>query len=79
MLAAAAPDSDGWAHEIKFDGYGMQAHIRAGATIFTSRNGIDWPNEFPELAALLAQLPVIEAIIDREVCHVLPTGATSFS
>jgi bifunctional non-homologous end joining protein LigD len=77
-LADAAPDGTGWAHEIKFDGYRMQAHIRAGATTFTSRNGIDWSDRFPELCALLAQLPVTEAIIDGEVCHMLPSGVTSF-
>jgi bifunctional non-homologous end joining protein LigD len=77
-LATAAPDGNGWAHEIKLDGYRMQAHIRAGATSLTSRNSIDWSDRFPELCALLAQLPVTEAIIDGEVCHMLPTGVTSF-
>lgn len=77
-LALAAPDGAGWAHEIKFDGYRMQAHIRAGATILTSRNDIDWSAKFPELCTLLAQLPVTEAILDGEVCHVLPSGVTSF-
>jgi bifunctional non-homologous end joining protein LigD len=77
-LVPAAPDGAGWAHEIKYDGYRMQAHIRAGATIFTSRNGLDWSTKFPELGALLGQMPVDEAIIDGEVCHVLPTGVTSF-
>ena len=77
-LADAAPDGPGWAHEIKFDGYRMQAHISADTTTFTSRNGLDWSNRFPELCALLAQLPVTEAIIDGEVRHLLPSGVTSF-
>jgi bifunctional non-homologous end joining protein LigD len=71
-LAAAAPEGHGWAHEIKLDGYRMQAHIRAGATILTSRNGIDWSAKFPELCGLLAELPVTEAIVDGEVCHLSP-------
>ena len=77
-LNDSAPDGSGWAHEIKFDGYRMQAHIRAGDTIFTSRNGLDWSERFPELAALLGELPVLEAILDGEVVHMLPTGVTSF-
>ena len=44
-----------------------------------SRNGLDWTRRLPELGLLMAQLPVKEAIIDGELCHVLLTGATSFS
>jgi bifunctional non-homologous end joining protein LigD len=77
-LAKDPPAGDGWLHEIKFDGYRMLAHIAGGKTAFISRNGLDWSAKFPELATLLAALPVGEAVLDGEVCHVLPTGVTSF-
>ena len=49
-LADAAPEGDGWLHEIKLDGYRMLARIAGGRAQFISRNGKDWTAKFPELA-----------------------------
>jgi ATP-dependent DNA ligase len=38
-LVAAAPDSDDWLHEIKFDGYHMIARLDRGRVTMLSRNG----------------------------------------
>ena len=40
-LAAKAPDSDNWIHEIKFDGYRLQARREAGKVNLLTRNGLE--------------------------------------
>ncbi len=45
------PSGDDWAHEIKWDGYRVQAHLEEGrATIYT-RKGNDWTKRFASIAA----------------------------
>jgi bifunctional non-homologous end joining protein LigD len=78
-LTKAAPSGDDWLHEIKFDGYRIMAHVADGKAKLISRNGKDWSAKLPEIAAALPALPVAKAILDGEVCDVLPNGVTSFS
>ena len=48
-----------WLHEIKFDGYRLQARIDAGKVKLLTRSGLDWTAKFGnELAAALRALPV---------------------
>jgi len=62
------PKGEGWLYEVKFDGYRMQVH-KAGPTItLYTRNGADWTERFPHLAAALASIPG-SAIIDAELVH----------
>jgi bifunctional non-homologous end joining protein LigD len=63
------PKGEGWLYEVKFDGYRMQVH-KAGerVTLFT-RNGADWTDRFPRLAASLTSLPCASAILDAELVH----------
>ena len=77
-LAAEAPEGDGWLHETKFDGYRMLARIESGQAAIISRNGKDWTRKFPELAQLLPSLPVREAVLDGEICYMLPDHVTGF-
>ena len=51
--AADAPSGLGWLHEIKVDGYRVQAHVRGGTARIVTRNGFDWTDRFPSVAALL--------------------------
>ncbi len=46
-LRAAAPASDGWLHEIKFDGYRIQARLDGGKVRLLTRKGLDWTEKFP--------------------------------
>lgn len=47
--------SSQWAYEIKLDGYRTAMRISPdGTTVLTSRNDIDFTNEFPALAGVLA-------------------------
>lgn len=76
--ADAAPDSAAWVHEIKFDGYRILARIESGEVKLISRNGLDWTARFPEIAALLEELPVDNALLDGEVVAFRGNGVSSF-
>ena len=79
-LRPIPPSGRRWIHEIKFDGYRLQAHIRGGGAKLFTRSGLDWTAKFgKELVAALASLPVEEAIIDGEMTVEGPAGASDFS
>jgi len=39
-----------WVHEIKFDGYRVQVHLRDAAVKVFTRRGNDWSNRFRKIA-----------------------------
>ena|SRR5437763_13524977 len=45
------PSGSRWVHEIKFDGYRVQVHLRDGAAKVFTRRGNDWTNRFRKIAA----------------------------
>lgn len=77
-LSAAPPDGDAWAHEIKFDGYRIQARIDNGAVTLFTRSGLDWTEKFDVLARELSALSVSTAIVDGEAIVEDTNGASSF-
>ncbi|MCX8570783.1 DNA ligase D [Aminobacter sp. MET-1] len=79
-LVASAPEGTRWVHEIKFDGYRLQAHVNTKDTKLLTRSGLDWTGKFgkPILEALTA-LDVKTAIIDGELVVEAGNGASDFS
>lgn len=77
-LVQQPPPGDEWLHELKFDGYRMVCHLTRGKARFWSRNGKDWTEKFPNLAAALKSFPVLTAIIDGEVVIEDAGGRSSF-
>lgn len=71
------PGGDGWAHEIKFDGYRMQLRVESGTATLKTRKGLDWSDKFPTLVAAAAELP--DGIIDGEVVGLDADGAPDFA
>lgn len=65
-LLAKPPGSAGWVHEVKFDGYRMQARAEKGNAKLLTRKGLDWSARFPQIAEDCAKLP--DCIIDGEIC-----------
>lgn len=65
-LVDRPPTGADWAHEIKFDGYRMQARAEAGKARLFSRKGLDWTDRFPEIARDAGRLP--EGLYDGEIC-----------
>ena len=81
MLPSAtrvAPTGEQWLHEIKYDGYRMLCHVQDRTVRFTSRNGNDWTDKLPQLAQLMANLTVGQAIFDGEVVAMAADGTTDF-
>jgi bifunctional non-homologous end joining protein LigD len=77
-LVAEPPDGPLWAHEIKYDGYRLQARIENGTVQLLTRSGLDWTEKFADLASSLKALKVSSAIIDGEIVVEDERGASSF-
>ncbi|CZT35996.1 DNA ligase D [Rhizobium sp. 9140] len=79
-LKPKAPSGDRWVHEIKFDGYRLQARIEKGKVRLLTRSGLDWTERFgDQVAAAFAGLPVETALIDGEIVVHKDNGASDFS
>ena len=76
-LVERAPEGSDWIHEIKLDGYRMQAVIAGGKARLLTRNGHDWTERFPETAAALGRLP--DAILDGEIVAADAQGNPDFA
>ena len=61
-LVEAPPMGAQWIHEIKWDGYRVSAYVEDGKATVRTRNGHDWTQRFPTIAAALARLPVRSAV-----------------
>jgi bifunctional non-homologous end joining protein LigD len=71
------PAGNGWAHEIKFDGYRVQMRIEDGEVTLRTRKGLDWTEKFSALAKKAGNLP--DAIIDGEIVALDHEGHPSFA
>jgi bifunctional non-homologous end joining protein LigD len=72
------PSGPGWIHEIKHDGYRLMAR-RDGASIrLLTRNGNNWSDLFPAVAAAVSLLVVRSCLIDGEVVVCSENGLAVF-
>ena len=79
-LSKSPPTGDRWLHEIKFDGYRLQAHIEDGKVTLWTRGGLDWTKKFGDaVPAALRNLPVRTALIDGEMVVENESGVAEFS
>lgn len=78
-LHDAPPSGPEWAHEIKFDGYRLQALIGGRNIRLMTRSGLDWTDRFGSLARALQGLGVTAAAIDGEAIVEDAEGISSFS
>ena len=76
-LVERPPNGSAWLHEIKFDGYRIQARIEDSQAILRTRKGLDWTKRFTAIAAACADLP--NAIIDGEIVALDSNGAPDFA
>jgi bifunctional non-homologous end joining protein LigD len=73
------PDGQKWRHEIKFDGYRMQARIDGDDIRLLTRKGLNWTNRFTSVAQAVRQLGFGSAILDGEIVVEDAAGISSFS
>ena len=79
MLAKGGelPKGEAWFHEVKWDGYRCVATVRGGAVTMQSRSGAsEYAEQFPQVAAALAQLP--DCVLDGELVVLDGNGHSSF-
>jgi bifunctional non-homologous end joining protein LigD len=77
-LVSDPPDGENWVHEIKFDGYRIQAHVERGRVKLFTRSGQDWTPRFGALAKALGALKVKDALIDGEAVVMDEAGVSRF-
>jgi bifunctional non-homologous end joining protein LigD len=73
------PRGDQWLHEIKFDGYRLEARLDHGKVRLLTRKGLDWTRRFKPIAEAIAPLDVDSALLDGELVAVDDRGHSSFS
>lgn len=76
---ATPPSGAEWVHEIKFDGYRLQARIDNGSVTLSTRRGLDWTKRFAGIARALGALGITSALIDGEAIVEDARGASSFA
>jgi len=78
-LVDHVPESEGWLHEIKLDGYRVQARIDGGKVQLFTRKGLDWTKTFKPVAEALKALKIPSALIDGEIVVEDESGRSDFS
>jgi bifunctional non-homologous end joining protein LigD len=82
-LHDAAPSGADWIHEIKFDGYRIEARLDKGLdrgkVKLLTRKALDWTHRFKRIADALAALPAETALLDGELVVENEKGVSSFS
>jgi bifunctional non-homologous end joining protein LigD len=79
-LESTPPSGNEWIHEVKFDGYRLQAHVVDGAVTLYTRTGLDWTHKFGnQIIGALARLDCETAVVDGEVVVLAANGVSEFS
>ncbi|MGH6675223.1 MAG: DNA polymerase ligase N-terminal domain-containing protein, partial [Xanthobacteraceae bacterium] len=78
-LHAAAPSGPQWLHEIKYDGYRIEARLDRGEVQLLTRNRQDWTHRFTAITEAVAALPAKTALLDGELVVEDERGISSFS
>ena len=73
------PEGSGWLHELKLDGYRMQARKSARGVQMLTRSGLDWTYRVPAVAEAVAQLMPQAVTLDGEVVVLAEDGTTNFA
>ncbi len=77
--AETPPEGASWIHELKLDGYRIQARKDGGKVQLMTRSGLDWTARIPSIAAEVAKLPVEAVTLDGEVVVLSEDGTTNFA
>ena len=76
-VATLPPRGEGWAHELKQDGYRLQIHVRDGRVRLYTMSGADWTTRYPRILVEAARIKRA-AIIDAEAVCLDDQGVASF-
>jgi bifunctional non-homologous end joining protein LigD len=73
------PTGDTWLHELKLDGYRIEAHKSGSAVHLYTRTGLDWTHRMKSIVKQVENLTAETLILDGEVVVVAKDGTTSFA
>jgi bifunctional non-homologous end joining protein LigD len=74
-----APAGHEWLHEIKFDGYRIEARLDHGQVQLLTRKRQDWTHRFTPIAEAVGRLPAATAVLDGEIVVEDRKGISNFS
>jgi bifunctional non-homologous end joining protein LigD len=74
-----APSGADWLHEIKFDGYRIEARLDGGKVRLLTRKQQNWTHRFTRVAEAVAALPAATALLDGEIVVEDEHGISNFS
>jgi bifunctional non-homologous end joining protein LigD len=72
------PSGPGWVHEIKHDGFRMMVRRDPAGVRLLTRNGHDWTQRYPLIAAAVGALRVRSCLIDGEAVACGDDGLPAF-
>ncbi|MCL2385511.1 MAG: DNA ligase D, partial [Alphaproteobacteria bacterium] len=76
---AKPPAGPKWIHEIKYDGYRIQARIEADTIRLLTRKTLDWTRRFTSIAEALVRFHLGSAWLDGEIVVEDDGGISSFN
>jgi bifunctional non-homologous end joining protein LigD len=79
LQALSPPTGEGWLHELKLDGYRMQARKDGSGVQMLTRKGLDWTHRVRAVANEVAKLAVDKVTLDGEVVVLAENGTTNFA
>ncbi|MBN9232123.1 MAG: DNA ligase D [Legionella sp.] len=72
------PKTDDWLHEIKLDGYRIEACKQGTQVTLRSRNNLHWTSKFPQIALAVEHLAHENIILDGEIIALDKDGHSNF-
>jgi bifunctional non-homologous end joining protein LigD len=78
-VEASTPPLGDYLHELKLDGYRLQARKSGTHVQLLTRSGLDWTHRIPSIAAAIAQLPAKSLTLDGELVVLGPDGVSNFA
>ncbi len=79
LQSISPPAGEGWLHELKLDGYRMQARKDGSGVQMLTRKGLDWTARVRAVANEVAKLAVDKVTLDGEVVVLAENGTTNFA
>jgi bifunctional non-homologous end joining protein LigD len=78
QTAERPPSGAKWVHEIKYDGYRIQARIDGATVRLLTRKSLDWTDRFASIAQALGALGLSSGLIDGEIVVQDSAGIAKF-
>lgn len=73
------PSGAKWVHEIKYDGYRIQARIDGGQVKLLTRKNLDWTARFSAIGKALEKLRLGSGLLDGEIVVEEVNGTSTFN